>query len=120
MVRLKGANLALYSLMVVLFQFHMVRLKARGFSFLTSFVLFQFHMVRLKDTFHILILLRVEHISIPHGTIKSLAGHAVEAADLEFQFHMVRLKVRHPDRGHRLLEISIPHGTIKSMVFGIS
>ena len=99
-------------------------------------LLFQFHMVRLKadryDNRY-----RNLRISIPHGTIKRMKNRVLLLTLDKFQFHMVRLKVlRHRIRfyrpefqfhmvrlkGHRATRfqfvnlISIPHGTIKRVV----
>ena len=55
--------------------------------------LFQFHMVRLKGRGFLCTLDRSNSISIPYGTIKSYAVQAWLELNAIFQFHMVRLKV---------------------------
>ena len=54
--------------------------------------LFQFHMVRLKGRGFLCTLDRSNSISIPYGTIKSYAVQAWLELNAIFQFHMVRLK----------------------------
>ena len=91
MVRLKDSYDSRYSYRFHVFQFHMVRLKARISTKDIPHIIFQFHMVRLKA-----------------GANRGLRNNN------PFQFHMVRLKVFYLSKISTYYLISIPYGTIKS------
>ena len=100
----------------LLFQFHIVRLKASLYTLIETPFLFQFHIVRLKDNvcFHAQNSFYV--ISIPYSSIKrAMSGH-YRLVVYRFQFHIVRLKVRHLAHAIPYILISIPYSSIKSKV----
>ena len=76
----------------LVFQFHLVRLKAERVQLRVSFVEFQFHLVRLKVPREVR-LNRRSAVSIPFSTIKREASFRAYIRKPQFQFHLVRLKV---------------------------